>query len=41
MKYGISLFKMGEEWLMLFWTKFFKVIIYIRNKFAANILSYV
>ena len=24
---GIGLFKRGEEWLILFWAKFFKVII--------------
>ena len=39
-KYGIGLFKWEEEWLILFWTKFFKMIIYSRNKFAAIILSY-
>ena len=38
MKYGIGLFKWEEEWLILFWTKFFKVIIYSRNKFTAIIL---
>ena len=41
MKYGIGLFKQEEEWLILLWTKFFKVIIYSRNEFAAIILSYV
>ena len=40
-KYCIGLFKREEEWLILFCTKFFKVIIYSRNKFAAIILSYV
>ena len=49
-KYGIGLFKRGEEWMILFWTKFFKVINlkinlihykYTRNKFADKIFSYV
>ena len=39
--YCIGLFKRGKEWLILFWTIFFKVIIYSRNKFAANILLHV
>ena len=47
-KYGIGLFKRGEEWMILFWTKFFKVINlkinlihykYTRNKFADEIFS--
>ena len=41
MKYVIGLFKIGEKGLILFWAKFFKVIIYSREKFAAKILSYV